>query len=207
MHREADELERLIKVDKIPISTSTGVPKVEDELALLLTQDPRMEELKNKVRKLAALTITEPVLIRGDTGTGKEHIARALHGERKGPIVCVNCTALPSELMESELFGHKVGSFTGAVKDRIGKFVAANNGTLFLDEIGDMPLGVQAKLLRAIQFGVVTPLGSNDEVKVNARIVAATHQDVTDVTIMREDLYFRLSTFVLKTIPLSNRTR
>lgn len=138
------------------------------------------------------------VLILGETGTGKELVARALHvhGKRKdGPFVAVNCAAIPEDLLESELFGHVRGSFTGATADRAGAFRDAANGTLFLDEIGDMPLAMQAKILRALQEQVVTPVGGKP-VRTNARVVAATHRDLAKLVAahqFREDLYYRLN--------------
>lgn len=161
-------------------------------------------ELKEKVRKLAVED--DPVLIVGPSGTGKELIARALHGRRPGKFEAINCTALPSELLESELFGHVKGAFTGAVEDRIGKFRAAFNGTLFLDEIGDMPVEMQAKLLRVLQEQEVTPLGSDKAPeKIKCRIVAATNKPIDTLLgniHFREDLYWRLAAFCLETLAL-----
>ena len=183
----------------------------EEWLDKYITVDPTMIEVKRTIRLLQPEQ--DPVLIVGPTGTGKELLARALHGSREqfygGKFVPVNCTALPSELLESELFGHVKGAFTGALDERVGKFRAAWNGTLFLDEIGDMPLDMQAKLLRVLQERVVTPLGSNKEVEVNCRIVAATNRSVEtllNTCHFREDLYYRLSTFVVKTTPLAGRS-
>lgn len=138
------------------------------------------------------------VLILGETGTGKELVARALHvhGKRKdGPFVAVNCAAIPEDLLESELFGHVKGSFTGATADRTGAFRDAANGTLFLDEIGDMPLAMQAKILRALQEQVVTPVGGKPT-RTTARVIAATHRDLAKLVAshgFREDLYYRLN--------------
>ncbi|MDN3277556.1 sigma-54 dependent transcriptional regulator [Frankia sp. RB7] len=138
------------------------------------------------------------VLILGETGTGKELVARALHvhGKRKdGPFVAVNCAAIPEDLLESELFGHVKGSFTGATADRAGAFRDAANGTLFLDEIGDMPLAMQAKILRALQEQVVTPVGGKP-IRTTARVIAATHRDLSRLVAahgFREDLYYRLN--------------
>jgi two-component system NtrC family response regulator len=150
------------------------------------------------------------VLIRGETGTGKELVARALHihGKRKGgPFVAVNCAAIPGDLLESELFGHVRGSFTGATADRSGAFRDAANGTLFLDEIGDMPLAMQAKILRALQEHVITPVGGKP-VRTNARIVAATHRDLARLAAagdFREDLYYRLDVVQIALPPLRDR--
>lgn len=182
----------------------------EEWLERFITVSPAMLSVKSMVRKLQPEN--DPVLIVGPTGTGKELLARALHGSREqypgGKFIPVNCTALPSELLESELFGHKKGAFTGAIDDRIGKFRAAWKGTLFLDEIGDMPLDMQAKLLRVLQEGTVCPLGSDKEEPVTCRIVAATNKPL-DVLLnklhFREDLFYRLSTFVVQTTPLAER--
>ena len=160
------------------------------------------EPLK-KVMKLAgrAARTKVPVLVLGETGTGKEMLARAVHKaspRRDKPFVIQNCAALPENLLESELFGHTKGAFTGAVADKRGLIVEANGGTLFLDEIGDMPIGLQAKILRFLQEEEVRPIGSNKTFKVDVRIVAATHQDLTSRIkdgLFREDLYYRLSVF------------
>ena len=151
------------------------------------------------------------VLILGETGTGKELVARALHvhGKRKdGPFVAVNCAAIPEDLLESELFGHVKGSFTGATADRAGAFRDAANGTLFLDEIGDMPLAMQAKILRALQEQVITPVGGKP-VRTNARVIAATHRDLARLAAVgefREDLYYRLNVVQIAIPPLRDRT-
>lgn len=171
-----------------------------------ITIDPDMLKLKDQVQLLQAED--DPVLIVGPSGTGKELLARALHGGRTGKFIAVNCTALPSELIESELCGHKKGSFTGAIDDRIGKFQAAFGGTIFLDEIGDMPVEMQAKLLRILQEKVVTPIGRNDEIEINCRIVAATNKSIVDLIsnrILRIDLFYRLAVFVLATKGLEHR--
>jgi transcriptional regulator with GAF, ATPase, and Fis domain len=151
------------------------------------------------------------VLIRGETGSGKELVAKALHEQsrRKGKaFLAENCAAVPPNLLESELFGHKRGSFTGAVADRPGHFVAADGGTLFLDEIGDMPLEMQSKLLRVLQEGEVRPVGSNKTIKVDVRILAATHRDLVAMCKtggFREDLYFRLNVVTIFLSPLRER--
>lgn len=151
------------------------------------------------------------VLITGENGTGKELVARWLHEQSnrsKGPLIEVNCAAIPSELIESELFGHEKGSFTSAIKQRIGKFEQANRGTLFLDEIGDMSLSAQAKVLRALQENKITRVGGDKEIKVNVRIIAATNKDLKQAIEekkFREDLYHRLGVIVIKVPPLRER--
>jgi DNA-binding NtrC family response regulator len=152
-----------------------------------------------------------PVLLLGESGTGKEVLARHVHdrsARASKPFVVVDCTTLPPELAESELFGHVRGAFTGAERDRIGRFQEADGGTLFLDELGDLPLAMQPKLLRALEGGVIRPVGGEEDVRVSVRIVAATNRDLEaglrDGT-FREDLYFRLSVFPVNVPPLRER--
>ena len=151
------------------------------------------------------------VLIMGDNGTGKELVARWIHeksSRREHPLIEVNCAAIPSELIESELFGHEKGSFTGAVRQKIGKFELANSGTLFLDEVGDMSLSAQAKVLRALQESRITRVGGDREIKVNVRVIAATNKDLR-LEIkrgkFREDLFHRLAVIIVKVPPLKER--
>ncbi|MFK7970308.1 MAG: sigma-54-dependent transcriptional regulator [Bacteroidia bacterium] len=175
----------------------------------IVGDSPVMHKIKETISRVAATDAR--VLITGSNGTGKELVARQLHAQSQragGPIVEVNCAAIPSELIESELFGHEKGSFTGAYKQRIGKFEQANGGTLFLDEIGDMSLSAQAKVLRALQESKITKIGSDKEIKVDVRIVAATNKDLLseiDKGNFREDLYHRLSVILVHVPPLRER--
>jgi DNA-binding NtrC family response regulator len=152
------------------------------------------------------------VLITGRSGTGKELIAKAIHynSDRRGsPLVTVNCSAIPESLLESELFGHEKGAFTGAITSRRGLFETANGGTIFLDEIGDMPLGSQSKLLRVVETGEVRPVGSDDVKKVDVRVIAATHRDLRELVKhdqFREDLFYRLNVISIHVPDLKDRT-
>jgi two-component system NtrC family response regulator len=175
----------------------------------LLGNSPIMRELEKQIGLAAASEAT--VLITGETGTGKELIVRALHhhGSRKGkPLVAVNCAAMPAELLESELFGHTKGAFTGAASARLGRFREAEGGTLFLDEVGDMSLPMQAKLLRVIQERVVTPVGASASQPVDVRLVAATHHDLPQRVReekFRNDLFYRLNVIPIHAPPLRER--
>ncbi|MFQ5786961.1 MAG: sigma-54-dependent transcriptional regulator, partial [Thermodesulfobacteriota bacterium] len=158
----------------------------------------------------AASRSDAPVFIVGDTGTGKELLAKAIHlkSERKdNPFIAVNCAAIPKELMESELFGYKKGSFTGAMKDHDGLFVAANKGTIFLDEIGEMPRDLQVKLLRVLEENKVRPLGHTTEIPFDTRVIAASNRTLEDLkkNVLREDLFFRLAVIILELPPLRER--
>ncbi|AZQ62649.1 sigma-54-dependent Fis family transcriptional regulator [Flammeovirga pectinis] len=166
-------------------------------------------QMKETIEKVAPTEAR--VLVTGPNGAGKELVARWLHGKSprsKQQLVEVNCAAIPSELIESELFGHEKGSFTSAIKQRIGKFEQANDGTLFLDEIGDMSLSAQAKVLRALQENRITRVGGDKEIKVNVRVVAATNKDLKAMIKsgeFREDLYHRLSVIVIRVPSLAER--
>jgi DNA-binding NtrC family response regulator len=166
-------------------------------------------EIRNMIDKVAPTDAR--VLITGPNGSGKEIVARWLHENSKrvnGPLVEVNCAAIPSELIESELFGHEKGSFTSAIKQRLGKFELAEGGTLFLDEIGDMSLSAQAKVLRALQENKISRVGGDKEISVNVRVVAATNKDLKKEIAenrFREDLYHRLSVIVIKVPSLNDR--
>ena len=172
----------------------------------LLGKSAEMQRLFSLLERLAATSST--VLIQGESGTGKELVARALHYQsprRRHPFVPVNCAALPEGLLESELFGHAKGAFTGAQIARRGLFLEASRGTLFLDEISDMPLGMQAKLLRALEQRQIRPVGSDHEVEVDVRVLAATNQDLVGAVqqgTFREDLYYRLRVMAVQVPPL-----
>jgi two-component system NtrC family response regulator len=178
------------------------------DFSRLVGNSAPMREVFTIVRRVAGSEAT--VLISGESGTGKELIARALHygsERRDGPFVAVNCAALPGELLESELFGVKRGAFTGAIKDRKGKFELADNGTLFLDEIGELPVELQPKLLRALQEREITPLGGSSR-KVDVRLVAATNRDLEGAMKQgrfREDLYYRLAVILVDLPSLRQR--
>jgi two-component system, NtrC family, response regulator PilR len=175
----------------------------------LLGQAPRMEQLRNTINKVARSQA--PVLIAGESGTGKELVARSIHeqGSRAaGPFIPVNCGAIPNELMESELFGHKKGSFTGATADKEGMFQAANGGTLFLDEVAELPLHMQVKLLRVIQEKTVRPVGGANELPIDVRILSATHKSLSKMVEdgrFRHDLYYRINVIELPVPPLRER--
>jgi DNA-binding NtrC family response regulator len=196
LKREVDELRRELK-DKYQFKNIIG-------------QSGVMQEVFRAMEKVINSNVT--VLITGESGTGKEIIARAIHYHNKqrsnNPFVAVNCSAMPESLLESELFGHEKGSFTGAIGRRIGKFESADGGTIFLDEIGLMPPSMQAKVLRVLQEKEFERVGGNDLVKVNTRIISATNKDLEDAVKkeeFREDLYYRISVFPIKLPPLRDR--
>src|SRR3989475_6689741 len=175
---------------------------------LVIGRTPAMQEVYKVIGRVAPTDAT--ALIEGETGTGKELIAKAIHyhSSRGGPFVALNCSAIPNELLESELFGYERGAFTGAVERRIGKFEVAAGGTLFLDEIADMPLALQAKLLRVLQEREFTRVGGRDAIRADVRIIAATNQDL-DAAVragrFREDLFFRLNVVRITVPPLRDR--
>ena len=175
----------------------------------MVGESDSITHIKEIIEKVAATDAR--VLITGPNGTGKELVAHWLHEKSdrvKAPMIEVNCAAIPSELIESELFGHVKGSFTGANKDRAGKFEAANGGTIFLDEIGDMSLSAQAKVLRALQENRISRVGSDKDIKVNVRVIAATNKNLkTEIAQgrFREDLYHRLAVILIKVPALNDR--
>ena len=220
-HGAYDILEKPLDTDRILVTLRNALSHLdlqEENERLRVTVHSRFEIVGNSygIRALTekiALVAKTParVLITGENGTGKELVARAVHAQStraKGPFVEVNCAAIPSELIESELFGHIKGSFTGAIADRAGKFEQANGGTLFLDEIGDMSLAAQAKVLRVLQDGVVTRIGGAKPVQVDVRVLAATNKNVEEEIAagrFREDLYYRLNVVPIHVPPLRER--
>jgi len=180
-----------------------------DTLAGLITRDPDVLRVCRTIEKVANSGAT--VMLLGESGTGKEVLARGLHqssNRRAGRFVAINCAAIPENLLESELFGYEKGSFTGAAKTTLGKIETANGGTLMLDEIGDLPMPLQAKLLRFLQERVIERVGGRQEIPVDVRIVCATHQDLKQLTTegrFREDLYYRLAEIVVNIPPLRAR--
>ncbi|MEE9318636.1 MAG: nitrogen regulation protein NR(I) [Rhodospirillales bacterium] len=181
-----------------------------EEKLPLIGRSPAMQEIYRTLARLMGTDLT--VVINGESGTGKELVARALHdyGKRKdGPFVAINMAAIPKELIESELFGHEKGAFTGALQRNAGRFEQAEGGTLFLDEIGDMPSHAQTRLLRVLQEGEYTTVGGQTPIKADVRIVAATHHDLKQLIrqgLFREDLYFRLNVVPMRLPPLRERT-
>jgi len=177
--------------------------------SMIVGSHPSIVEVYKAVARVAPLPL--PVLITGETGTGKELVARALHrfGSRPdGPFVAINCGAIPENLLESELFGHRRGAFTGADRDHAGAIASARKGTVFLDEVGELPAPLQVKLLRFLQDGEIRPLGSNTAVTIPARVVAATNRDLRHEAAegtFREDVYFRLAGYLIELPPLRDR--
>jgi len=175
----------------------------------LVGSSAAMEKVFWVVRKVADTETS--VLITGESGTGKELIARSIHagsGRSAGPFIAINCAAIPRDLLESELFGHVKGAFTGAIKDKTGRFALADGGTLFLDEVGELPLELQPKLLRALQERTVEPVGGTKELKLDVRVVAATNLDIEKAMtegVFREDLYYRLAVIPIHLPPLRQR--
>ncbi|MDZ7749865.1 MAG: sigma 54-interacting transcriptional regulator [Halofilum sp. (in: g-proteobacteria)] len=206
--KPVDREELLREIDRaLSVSASTGVP--EDWRAEIVTRSPRMEELLEQARRVAQTTTS--VLIEGDSGTGKELLARALHRaspRRDQPFVAINCGAMPEGLLESELMGHEKGAFTGAQQANPGLIRSADGGTLLLDEIGDMPLALQVKLLRVLQERRVRPVGGTRDFPVDVRVLSATHRDLGQAIRdgdFREDLFYRLNVIQLRIPPLSER--
>lgn len=199
-------LETRAIVNEVVLAT----PIMDDDIdSELVGHSQKMSEVFHLIRKLSYVDTT--VLIRGENGTGKELVAKAIHfnsPRKHGEFIAINCAAIPEDLMESEMFGHEKGAFTGAVERKIGKFQLANKGTLFLDEIGELKPDMQAKLLRVVQERVFMPVGSTREVRTNARIVAATNQNLEKMIeegSFREDLFYRLNVMPIFLPPLRER--
>ncbi|MFT3678697.1 MAG: sigma-54 dependent transcriptional regulator [Ferruginibacter sp.] len=197
-------------LDKQTLVTETKVLKRKvSKVQEMVGESPAIKKIKDTIEKVAPTDAR--VLITGENGVGKELVARWIHeksGRSSGPIVEVNCAAIPGELIESELFGHEKGSFTSAIKQRIGKFEQANGGTLFLDEIGDMSHGAQAKVLRALQEGKITRVGADKDINVDVRVIAATNKDLlkeVDEKNFRLDLYHRLGVIIIHVPSLNER--
>ncbi len=206
-------IKRALKAKSLVETSMLSAPKLslgkgQDENQFVGESD-EMKKVFNLISKLAK--VTTPVLIRGESGTGKELVAKAIHfnGPRKdGKFVTINCAAIPENLIESELFGHEKGAFTGASERKIGKFQYADGGTLFLDEIGDVSSGMQVKLLRALQEKTFTPVGANREVTVDVRVIAASHRHFEEMIqegTFREDLFYRLNVLPVYLPPLRER--
>ncbi len=204
-----DTLRNLIEKALTLPSTAQQVSSSTESKYQIIGETPVVLELKRSITKFARSQA--PVFIQGQSGTGKELVARQIHlqGSRaEAPFIAVNCGAIPSELMESEFFGHLKGSFTGAISDSDGLFMAANGGTLFLDEIADLPLSMQVKLLRVIQEKSVRPVGAQQEGKIDVRIISASHKDLDAMVhdgIFRQDLYYRINVIGVTVPPLSER--
>ena len=209
--KKAEEREKLFR-ENLQLKQQLAKASQANEsrgLSSMIARGPRMQEIFRTIKKIAEYKTT--VLITGESGTGKELVARAVHEQSpraNGPFVAVNCGAIPESLIESELFGHKRGAFTDAIRDKKGLFEEASGGTLFLDEIGELPLGPQVKLLRVLQEHVVRPVGGVEDLKVDVRMVAATVRDLpTEVREgrFREDLFYRLNVITVGLPPLRDR--
>lgn len=205
---ELEDLQRKLERDRLQ-QQQTQPPSLENAASTIISHSPAYQPILRQVAQVAPTDST--VLITGETGTGKELLAKAIHQashRAKEPLVTVNCGALPKDLIESELFGYKKGAFTGATRDRVGRFKLADEGTLFLDEVGEMPLDLQTRLLRFLQEGEFTPIGGQETLYANVRIIAATNRDLASMIregTFRADLYFRLNVFPIHNPPLRER--
>ena len=206
----ADYLPHMVHTSDDEITKLTmGLPPEAPAFDEIIHRSKEMKRVVAKARRLAMHSV--PILIQGESGTGKELLSRAIHASgRRGdkPFIALNCGAIPSHLVESEFFGHKKGSFTGATHDHKGHFLEANGGTLLLDEIGELPLPAQVALLRALQEGAVTQVGTSKQIKINVRVIAATNRNLVEAVAdgsFREDLFHRLAVGVLHLPPLRER--
>lgn len=205
------EVSKLVEKQDLIRSNKELHKQLDEKFGLcgIIGNSPKIQRMLNIVKQISGTTAT--VLITGESGTGKELIAKIIHNNsprKNSPLVILNSAAIPENLLESELFGHEKGAFTGAMYQRKGKFEYAHPGTLFLDEIGDMPLSAQAKLLRVIEDGVITRIGSNESIEVDVRLITATNQDLEKLIKegkFREDLYFRLNVVSIRLPPLRER--
>jgi two-component system nitrogen regulation response regulator GlnG len=208
------DLRELMNVVERALSAPPNAPaeddEVDDDQLPLIGRSPAMQEIYRAIARLMGTDLS--VLITGESGTGKELVARALHDfgkRRSGPFVAINMAAIPRELIESELFGHERGAFTGAAQRSAGRFEQAKGGTLFLDEIGDMPFEAQTRLLRVLQEGEYTSVGGRAPIRADSRIIAATHRDLSQLIrqgVFREDLFYRLNVAPIRIPPLRERT-
>lgn len=204
-------IDKALEAHSMISRVAASAPKLKSEAMgrPMIGKTSQMQKVFHIIMRLSK--VDTPVLVRGPSGTGKELVARAIHhnsSHKDGKFVAINCSAIPENLFESELFGHEKGSFTGADQRKIGKFQFAEGGTLFLDEVGDLPLLMQVKLLRVLQEKVFTPVGSNREIETNVRIIAATNRPLEEMikkTDFREDLYYRLNVMPIFLPPLSER--
>src|SRR6185312_8923157 len=205
------DLRELINVVERALSAPAGnaVDEIEEQLPLI-GRSPAMQEVYRAIARLMGTDLT--ILITGESGTGKELVARALHDygkRRSGPFVAINMAAIPRDLIESELFGHERGAFTGATARGVGRFEQAKGGTLFLDEIGDMPFEAQTRLLRVLQEGEYTAVGGRTPIRADIRIIAATHRDLSQLIrqgVFREDLFYRLNVAPIRIPALRERS-
>jgi formate hydrogenlyase transcriptional activator len=206
IHEEAEALKARFEAEAVYLQEEI---RTEHNFEEIIGQSAPVRELLRKIEQVAPTDAT--VLIRGETGTGKELLARAVHDRsrrKERPLVKVNCGSIPSGLVESELFGHEKGAFTGATQRRIGRFELAHGGTIFLDEVTELPLDTQVKLLRVLQEGEFERVGSSQTMKVDVRVIAATNRDLSDIVsrgIFRSDLYYRLNVFPLESPALRER--
>jgi two-component system nitrogen regulation response regulator GlnG len=208
LRRVVEQALQLVRLTRAPAVVAEALPE-DDRSDAIIGRCPAMREVYKAIGRVASQNVI--VLVTGESGTGKELVARAIyqHSARaRAPFHAINCAAIPEALLESELFGHEKGAFTGADRRRIGKFEQCNGGTLFLDEIGDLPLGMQGKLLRVLQDQKFERVGGNDTVQTDVRLIAATHRDLKAWSAeakFRPDLFYRLSVFTIALPPLRER--